>query len=216
MPRRLRHHVNPLRLDFLAGVAAGRELPPRDPPGPAAAPAAPLEVELGCADAAFLFARAQEDPARRYVGVEIRAEMVRRVNAQAAREGVGVQAIHGNINADLPRLFGPGSVTRYYLNFPDPWFKKRHHKRRVLNPELAVSLAATLAPAGELFFQTDVFDLALDGMEVLERTPHFINVVGPWRFERESPFGVQSRRERQSARRGRRVWRLRYRRAAGP
>ena len=203
MSRRIRHHVNPLRLGLVEG------------PRPALAPddGRPLEVELGCADAAFLFARAAEDPARRYVGVEIRAELVRRVNERASRERPEVHAVFGNINVDLPRLFPAGSVTRFYLNFPDPWFKRRHHKRRILNAELAAALVVALAPHGEVFFQTDVFDLALDAMDVLEREPGLENVLRPWSFERESPFQAQSRRERQSLARGRRVWRLRYRRA---
>jgi tRNA (guanine-N7-)-methyltransferase len=203
MPRRIRHHVNPLKLGFVAGLAPSLSL--HD--------GRPLEVELGCADAAFLFERAAEDQGPLYVGVEIREEMVRRVNERAGREGAApVCAVFGNINADLPRLFPAGRVARFYLNFPDPWFKKRHHKRRVLNADLAATLAATLAPRGEVFFQTDVFDLALDAMEVLERERSLENVLRPWSFERDSPFAAQSRRERQSLRRGRRVWRLRYRR----
>ena len=203
MRRRIRHHVNPLKLGFVAGLAPSLQL--RE--------GRPLEVELGCADAAFLFERAAEDPTPLYVGVEIRAEMVRRVNERAPRpDAAPVCAVLGNINVDLPRLFRPASVARFYLNFPDPWFKKRHHKRRVLNAELAASLAAGLVPGGEVFFQTDVFDLALDAMAVLEGEPAFANVLRPWAFERVSPFTAQSRRERQSLRRGRRVWRLRYRR----
>jgi tRNA (guanine-N7-)-methyltransferase len=203
MPRRIRHHVNPLKLGFVEG------LQPALPLGTGRS----LEVELGCADAAFLFERAAEDPTPLYVGVEIRAEMVRRVNERAAREhATPVRAVFGNVNADLPRLFPPTSVTRFYLNFPDPWFKKRHHKRRVLTADLATTLAQALVPDGEVVFQTDVFDLALDAMAVLEGEAAFGNVLRPWAFERPSPFTAQSRRERQSLRRGRRVWRLRYRR----
>jgi len=204
MPRRIRHHVNPLKLGFVAGLAPALPL----------GAGRPLEVELGCADAAFLFARAAEDPRPLYVGVEIRAELVRRVNERAAGHGASpVRAVFGNVNVDLPRLFPPASVSRFYLNFPDPWFKRRHHKRRILNAELAATLVLALAPDGEVFFQTDVFDLALDAMEVLEREPGLTNVLHPWSFERASPFRAQSRREVQSLERGRRVWRLRYRRA---
>jgi len=205
MARRIRQHVNPLKLGYVEGMEpalrlhAGRR----------------VEVELGCAHADFLFERAAEDPTPLYVGVEIRAEMVRRVNERAARLGVeSVRAVFGNVNADLPRLFPTASVARFYLNFPDPWFKKRHHKRRVLNPELARTLVAALEPRGEVFFQTDVFDLALDAMEVLEREPALENVLRAWAFERASPFAARSRRERQSERKERRVWRLRYRRVA--
>jgi tRNA (guanine-N7-)-methyltransferase len=204
MSRRIRHHVNPLKLGFVAGLQ----------PALALGDGHRLEVELGCADAAFLFALAAADSRPRYVGVEIRAELVRRVNERAARERPEVCAVYGNINVDLPRLFPAATVSRFYLNFPDPWFKRRHHKRRIMNAELAATLAHALAPAGEVFFQTDVFDLALDAMDVLEREPGLENVLHPWAFERASPFQAQSRREVQSLARGRRVWRLRYRRRA--
>ena len=176
----------------------------------------PVEVELGCGDGAFLFGRAAEDPWRNYVGVDIREEMVRRVQARAMRLGLrGITAVVGNINADLGRLFAQGSVDRFCMNFPDPWFKRRHHKRRMLTPELAADVVKALKPGGEFFFQSDVFDVALDAMDILEREPGLANVVGPWRFERESPFRAQSKRERQTLRKGLRVWRLRYHKVGG-
>jgi tRNA (guanine-N7-)-methyltransferase len=202
MPRRIRHHVNPLKLGFAVGSGARLALPP----GRA------VEVELGCADARFLFERAAADPSRTYVGIEIRAELVSQVNRKARREGLPVEAVFANANADLPALFSPGSVTRFYVNFPDPWFKKRHHKRRVLTAELVATMSAQLAPGGELFFQSDVFDPALDAMAVLEEEPRLVNLRGPWSFTRENPFGARSKRELKTERRGQRVWRLWYRR----
>ena len=203
MPRRIRHHVNPLKLRFADGSGARIALPP----------GRPVEVELGCAEAEFLFARAAVDSAPLYVGLEIRADFIGRVNRQARLLGVPVTAVFANINADLGTLFPASSVKRFFLNFPDPWFKRRHHKRRVLTGAMVQTLGERLVPGGEVFFQSDVFDLALDAMAALEdAAPRLVNVAGAWAFTRDNPFGSRSKRERQSEARGRRVWRLWYRR----
>lgn len=205
MRLRIRHHVNPLKLDYAVGSGARLALPA----GRA------VEVELGCADARFLFERAKADPDRLYVGIEIREELVDQVNRRA-RVGAGlpVQAVFANANVEMDTLFAAATVARFYVNFPDPWFKRRHHKRRVLTPELVATLADRLVPGGELFFQSDVFDLALDAMEVLEEAaPRLVNERGQWCFARANPYGARSKREAQSERRGHRVWRLQYRRA---
>jgi tRNA (guanine-N7-)-methyltransferase len=203
MPRRIRHHVNPLKLGFVAGSGARLSLPA----------GRVVEVELGCADAEFLFARAAADPARLYVGLEIRADFIEHVNRKARLLGLPVTAVFANISADLKELVPLAAIGRFYLNFPDPWFKRRHHKRRVLSPAMALVLWERLVPGGEVFFQSDVFDLALDAMAALEEAaPRLVNVAGPWAFTRDNPFGSRSKRERQSEKRGRRIWRLWYRR----
>ena len=82
------------------------------------------------------------------------------------------------MSVDMGRLFADGSVRRFFLNFPDPWFKSRQHKRRVIGPALMADVARALAPGGELFVQTDIFALALEAMAALEEAPAFVNVDG--------------------------------------
>ncbi len=199
---RIRHHVNPLKLGY-------QERPvERILPGPA------TEVEVGCAEAHWLVERAAVEPSWRYVGLEIREDLVVEVRQRVARLGLGarVDVRYANANTDLDRLFGAGEVTRFVVNFPDPWFKSWQHKRRLLTGALVRSMAECLRPLGELFFQSDVFDLALDAMALCEGEPLLTNAREAWRFFPENPFGVVSRRERKSTRQGRRVWRLLYRR----
>lgn len=201
----MRHHVNPLKQGYV-GIAAERvPLPP---------PTIPVEVELGCADARFLFERAAQRPAATYIGLEIRREMVARVNQQAQQQGLAnLRAVHANINTDLFGLFPRGRLQRIFINFPDPWFKRTQHKRRLMTLELATQLAALLTPDGELLFQSDVFDLALDAMAVLEQEPALRNVRGEWSFLPQNPYGVQSLREVRVQERGLPVWRMLYRRS---
>jgi tRNA (guanine-N7-)-methyltransferase len=198
---RIRQHVNPLKSDFFGIPLAALELPA----------GRPVEVELGSAEAWFLMDRAVEVPHGHYVGVEIRRELAWAANDESARRGLGnVHCVFANMTVDLRRLFAPTSVTRFHLNFPDPWFKKCQHKRRVMSPSLVADLEALLAPGGEVHVATDIFDIALDAMAELET--RFANVAGPWSFLRQSPFAARSRRELQCHDEGTRIWRLAYQR----
>jgi tRNA (guanine-N7-)-methyltransferase len=202
---RIRQHVNPLKSDFFRIAPERLSLPP----------GVPVEVELGSAEAHFLMDRAREDSSRVYVGVELRRDVVAKANAECERAGLGgVQSVFANISVDLPRLFAPGRVARFFLNFPDPWWKTKQHKRRVMSPELIGDMARLLEPGGELHVATDIFELALDAMSILESegAPDFASMCEPWTFLRESRFTARSRRERQCEAQGARIWRLAYRR----
>jgi tRNA (guanine-N7-)-methyltransferase len=203
MAVRVRHHVNPLRPGL-------RSLAPTRLPLQSGPQAPPIDVELGCADAQFLFQLAQVDAGAQYVGIEIRDAWVDDVNRRAAEAGLPLRAVHAHINVDLPALFAGQRVRRFFINFPDPWFKRHQHNRRVVNPELVRDLIALLEPEGELFFQSDVWDLALDAMTVLESEPLLTNLRGEWSFLRASPYPVQSLREERVLAQGLPVWRMLY------
>jgi len=206
MPR-IRQHVNPLKSDLLEIADV-----PRLAPGPGRA----LDVELGAAEAHFLIDLAKTDRETSFVGVEIRRELVTFTNSELARNDVrNVQLVFANMSVDMPRLFGDATVRRFFLNFPDPWFKSRQHKRRVIGPELVDEIARALIPGGDLFVQTDIFDLALEAMSALEPLcpARFVNVRAPWSFFAENPYPGKSRRERQCEGDGSRIWRLLYRRS---
>ncbi len=201
---RIRQHVNPLRSDYLQIPLAPLDLPANRP----------IEVELGSAEAFFLMERAVEEPGRHYIGVEIRRELVAQANDLCKSKGLDqVRSVFANVSVDLPRLFPPASVSRFHINFPDPWFKHRQRKRRVVGEDLVDQLFELLEPKGEVHVATDIFDIALDAMTVLEwEAPRrFVNLQEPWSFLRESPFAARSFRERLCEREGIRIWRLAYR-----
>ncbi|HET6282656.1 MAG TPA: tRNA (guanosine(46)-N7)-methyltransferase TrmB [Polyangia bacterium] len=204
--RRVRQHVNPLKSDLLE-IEVARIVVPAGKR---------LEVELGSGEAHFLIERARVEPDTVFVGVEIRREVVWRANraCEAARI-TNVDSIFANMSVDLPRLFAPGSVSRFFLNFPDPWFKSRQHKRRVVSPLLIADVSAALGPGGEMFVETDIFDIALEAMATLEGHAaecRFENALAPWSFLPQNPYGARSRRERQCEAEGTPIWRLLYRR----
>lgn len=204
--RNLRQHVNPLGASYLEARAQAISPPPT---------AERVEVELGCADAKFSFDLAERHPNWFVVGLEIRAPLIERNTKLVGRLGLDNLAFgYSNINVDLDRVFRPGSVDRFHVLFPDPWFKARHHKRRVVEPGLLAVVASQLKPGGELHFASDVYELALAAMVELEDDDAlalgFVNLAGAWSFTRENPCDASSRREDTTLERGRRVWRMRY------
>jgi tRNA (guanine-N7-)-methyltransferase len=207
--RRVRQHVNPLSSRYLEPRAQLVRPPPELGVDPR------LEVELGCADAQFSFQLARARPTTMVVGLEIREKIVEANTARARREGLrNLTFGYVNLNVDLDRVLAPRSVDAFHLLFPDPWFKAKHHKRRVVDPWMLEVVCTRLRPGGELHVATDVFEVAMAAMAEIEdpSVEHLglRNLLGPWRFWRGNPFPAQSRREDITLARGQRVWRMRY------
>ncbi len=198
---RIRQHVDPTKLFFerFHGVP------------PVLHPGRELEVEIGCADAQFLFERAARDPGRDYVGLEIREDLVQIVNKRAHATRLPVTAVFCHAQLHLPQVFGEAKAQRVFINFPDPWFKRAHRDRRMVDPVLIAGVAKLLQPGCELFVQTDVWEIALDAMAAIESDGHFTNRAGEWSFWREgNPYGVRSWREQNAEETDLEVWRLMF------
>ena len=204
---RVRQHVNPLKSNFFVIKPDAVKVPV----------GAALEVELGSAEAYYLMDRARHEPAGYYVGIEIRRELVDKANGYCREQRLqNVSSVYANINVDLRRLFGQGQVRRFFLNFPDPCFKTKQHKRRVMGPQLVEDMHWLLADNGEVFVNTDIFDLALEAMLELEwEAPRrFENQESPWTFLKGPRFAARSRRETECEGKGVKIWRLAYRRVS--
>jgi tRNA (guanine-N7-)-methyltransferase len=199
--KRIRQHVNPLHIQFAEFRGAVPEAAGR-----------PIDVEIGCAEAQFLFELAEKDPSRLYVGLEIREELVDWVNREAAKRQTPVHAVFCQAQLHMPRILGDASVDRVFLNFPDPWFKVRHRKRRMIDRVLAEQVHRVVKPGGAVLIQSDVWEVALDALEVFERLDHlFENQAGEWSFWRQgNPYGVRSWREQHCEEEGLPIWRALY------
>ncbi len=207
--RGIRQHVNPLGISFMEPRASPLPRPPGLRQG------ASLEVELGCADADFSFELAAKHPDLWVIGLEIREQVLGRNRLRADKDGLkNLSFGYVNMNVDIDRVFVDGAVDRFHLLFPDPWFKQRHRKRRVIEPWLLAVLGRQLRSGGELHFASDIFDVALAAMAEIEDPSNqhlgYRNLAGPWAFWRGNPFDAASRRERITLRRRQRVWRMRY------
>jgi tRNA (guanine-N7-)-methyltransferase len=140
---------------------------------------APVEVDLGCGDGGFLVDLAAQYPERDFLGIERLVGRVRSACAKAAHRKVqNVRVLRIESGYAVRYLLPPASVDTFHLNFPDPWPKKRHQRRRIVTEEFVRAIGAALRTAGSLLIATDQLDyfdairqlIASDGTFV-ERAP---------------------------------------------
>lgn len=158
MPIRIRQHVNPLSRKFQQPIEVpdwSRIYTPN-----------PWHLDIGCARGEFLLSMAQLHPEINFLGIEIREPLV--IAANDARDEMGLTNLHyifGNMNSSadtLLRSLPNNALKTISIQFPDPWFKKRHNKRRVVQPKLVNILVDYLAESGEVFLQSDIEEVAVE------------------------------------------------------
>jgi tRNA (guanine-N7-)-methyltransferase len=158
---------------------------------------APIEVELGFGRPHFLLERARECPEHDIVGIEWKGRWPRVVwQKQKRGDATNVRAVHGNAWLLFGAFFQPSSVRAIYLNFPDPWWKSKHRKRRIISDSFARLLASRLERGGMLLVQTDVASLLEELLARLEARPDLVNPNGAGRLAPKKPVGASSHREK--------------------
>ena len=117
---------------------------------------APVEVDLGSGHGSFLLAMAAKFPERNFLGVEHYGRRVRKTERFATDRGLGnVRMLMCENEYAVQRLFAPESVDVFHVAFPDPWPKRRHWPRRLINDDFLNAIRRALRPGGELRAQTD-------------------------------------------------------------
>jgi tRNA (guanine-N7-)-methyltransferase len=116
----------------------------------------PLEVEIGVGKGRFLLEWAKANPELGLLGVERISKYLAMTGQRARRAGLSnLRLVHTTAEDLLFRCLAPASVSGFHVYFPDPWPKKRHHKRRFFRPDNVSRLAAVLRPGGLLRVKTD-------------------------------------------------------------
>ena len=122
-----------------------------------------LHLDIGCAAGEFLFALALENANWNYLGIEIRERLVNTAKLKVRdKEIKNLYFLFGNahnILNDFHNKFLINKLKSISFNFPDPWFKKRHHKRRVIQPEFINILSNLMHEGSIIYIKTDVKDL---------------------------------------------------------
>lgn len=201
---RVRQHVNPLSQKY--------QQPTQPPPWETvyANLACPLHLDIGCGKGMFLLQMAQQCPDWNFLGLEIREPLVNQANLWQQESGLtNLHYLFCNANTSLSLLLEslkPGTLHRVTLQFPDPWFKKRHQKRRVLQPGLVDVLAQYLVSGGVVFLQSDVKAVAVEMCDRLLTHPAFVQ-QGSELWLPENPLTVPTEREKTTLERGEPVYR---------
>jgi tRNA (guanine-N7-)-methyltransferase len=149
---------------------------------------APLVVEVGFGDGAATWRMAQAEPDKNFIGIEVHQPGVGRLlQALDARQLDNVRIARADAVDFIRDRLAPDSISELRIYFPDPWPKKRHHKRRIVQAAFLDLLAARLAPGAILHLATDWEPYAEHMLEVIKAHPDFVN---------QSPDGGYSERPR--------------------
>ena len=161
-----------------------------------------LHLDIGCAAGEFLFDLALDNTNWNYLGIEIRQKLVKTAQFKVQeREIKNLYFIFGNANNilnDFQSEFIIKNLKSLSLNFPDPWFKKRHHKRRVIQPEFINYLSNSLQKGTLIFIKTDVKDL-FDYMDYTISNNFYFKTIDKKDFnysESFNPNKVKTNREK--------------------
>ena len=133
---------------------------------------APLHVDLGCGDGSFLCALAQRLPDKNFLGIERLSGRVQSAARKAASLD-NVRLLQMESSYAVRYLLPAESVETFYLLFPDPWPKRRHHGRRIVTPDFLNSVHAALEQNGVIYIATDHLDYFRKIKKTAESTPGF-------------------------------------------
>ena len=133
---------------------------------------APLHVDLGCGDGSFLCALAQRLPDKNFLGIERLSARIRSSARKAASLG-NVRLLQMESSYAVRYLLPAESVETFYLLFPDPWPKRRHHRRRIVTPDFLDSVHVALEQNGITYIATDHLDYFRKIKEIAESIPGF-------------------------------------------
>jgi len=214
VPRRLRTDVpGP---DWRVGVEALRD-PGPEGLFPARLPR-PLElvVDVGFGRGELLLALARAAPERAHLGIERSWKRVLKLTRRLAKTEIDAVRLVAAGAEEAVAALAPASVAGFWVNFPDPWPKKRHHRRRLLQRGFVHELALRLVPGGFLEVATDHEEYAQQIAEVLAAEPLLENRAAPAVFQRTPPPRAPTAYELEWQAQGRPAHYFSYARSAAP
>jgi tRNA (guanine-N7-)-methyltransferase len=175
----------------------------------------PRTLEIGFGNGENLVTLAAAHPGRDYLGIEVhRPGVGRALLALEQHTLVNVRVICHDAVEVLERQIAAGSLDEVLILFPDPWPKKRHHKRRLIQPAFVALAARTLAAGGTLHLATDWEPYAQEMLAVLGAAPGLENLAPGSGFSVRPAERLPTRFERRGVRLGHEVWDLSFRRRA--
>ena len=166
MGRRAAPRINP-NVDYSRQLVTLEQLAPWNPQV-LFGRAAPLEIEIGSGKGLFLSRAGAERPDHDFLGIEVAHKYAESVAARAAKGGLNnVRVVCTDAARLLRELVPDSSVAAVHIYFPDPWWKARHKKRRIVNPGVVTDVERILALGGRLHFWTDVEEYYQTGVEII-------------------------------------------------
>jgi tRNA (guanine-N7-)-methyltransferase len=177
----------------------------------------PVELEVGFGKGLFLLTAAQARPDVNFAGVEIvRKYQLFTATRLAKRKPSNVRVACADVRLFLPACVATASLQAVHVYFPDPWWKKRHHKRRVFTAEFVSECVRVLRPGGQLHAVTDVEEYAHVMAELLAAQPALRSLPSPEAHEPAHDLDYLTNFERKFRKEGKPIHRMRYERSEVP
>lgn len=168
-----------------------------------------LEIGFGMGDSLLQMAAAE--PATDFIGVEVHPPGVGTIMNIAQSEGISNLRVYlADANDVLEECFPPQSIDRLQLYFPDPWHKKKHNKRRIVQPQFVQLVREKLRPGGVLHMATDWQHYAEQMLETLDEAEGFENIAGIGQYSPRPDYRPMTKFEKRGERLGHGVWDLIY------
>ncbi len=175
--------------------------------------AAPVELEIGFGSGEHLAAQAAARPNHDFIGCEPFENGVATLLPRLTAEGLDNVRVHPGDARDLVEVLPAGAVSACHILYPDPWPKRRHHRRRIVSAAFLAALAPALAPGAVLRIATDIPDYARHSLEAAATRPDLTwTARGPADWRRPWPGWVRTRYEAKALHEGRTPIYLEFRR----
>jgi tRNA (guanine-N7-)-methyltransferase len=172
----------------------------------------PRILEIGFGSGRSLLAMAKQHPEEDYIGIEMFQPGIGGLLLGMELQQIdNIRVFYADAVEVLEQCISEESLDVVQIFFPDPWQKRKHHKRRLIQPEFISKLAAKLKLHGTLHLATDWEDYAKDMMRVLSESEEFINLAGHGNYaDRSTQRPVITKFEERGARSGRKIWELQF------
>lgn len=173
---------------------------------------APCILEIGFGAGNSLLAMAKQHPELNFIGVEMHQPGIGNLLLNMQQQDVSnIRIYYADAVEVLKRCIPEASLAGVQIFFPDPWQKRRHHKRRLIQPEFVNTVADKLKSGGLFHLATDWENYAEHMMQVLTEAPHFVNLVAPGQFaDRSAHRPIATKFELRGERSGRKTWELQF------
>lgn len=134
----------------------------------------PVEIDVGCGKGRFLRSRSESHPNTNFLGVDRMGSRLGKLERKIRRGGLdNVRLVQMEAAYVVEHLLPPASVAGFYIFFPDPWPKRKHHRRRLLNPGFLDALSKALVPGGRVNFATDHLEYFDQAFKLLKADNRF-------------------------------------------